>query len=179
MINHTLRHTHNLPTTCTKPPAQVNLFHVGKESSVQPSGLTIIFQADKQGCTRRPKYRNNGIVLPFVLLYHAHNPPTTERIAVTIEKAACRTCILKLLLLPPTPYLRLASCCLRMCLHIISQWLKPMLRHFHVRIEKYHILSIHFLQSHVITIGKTLVFFQQYQSDGRKLPAKHLNRCIR
>lgn len=62
MIHHTLRNTYQSSSTAAKTPAKINFLHVSKETPIQTSCLTIIFQADKKGSSTNPK---TGITVSY------------------------------------------------------------------------------------------------------------------
>lgn len=85
MIHHTLRNTYQSSSTAAKTPAKINFLHVSKETPIQTSCLTIIFQADKKGSSTNPKNRHHRIILTIILLYRFKNPSAAKRIPITVD----------------------------------------------------------------------------------------------
>ena len=54
MIYNGFRNIRNAISCLMKPPAQINLFHMGKEIAVEPSQLVIYFRPHKQACAGGP-----------------------------------------------------------------------------------------------------------------------------
>ena len=119
---------------------------MGKKTSVQSAGILIVLQAYEQGSSRSPEHRNNGVILPVVLLHHSHYPPAAERIAVTVYEPAGGACIFKPFLVPPTPDFGLARRNLRIGIHILCQRDKPVLGDLYIGIEQHYIFCLHLLQ---------------------------------
>ena len=159
MIDGTLGHANQHPSAGAKPPAQVNLLHVGKETAIQSAGIPIVFLTDKQGGSCNPKHRNDSIILPVVLLHYTHYPSPAEGITVAVYKSAGCSRIFKQFFLTPTPDFRLARRNLRMGVHIVYEWRQPVFGHFHIGIKQYHIFGGYLLQGKIISLGKTEIFF--------------------
>ena len=136
----------------------VMMYYLANTLFVQSAGILIVLQAYEQGSSRSPEHRNNGVILPVVLLHHSHYPPAAERIAVTVYEPAGGACVFKPFLVPPTPDFGLARRNLRMGIHIVHQRRKPMPSNLHIGVQQHHIFGRHLLQSKVIAFGKAPVF---------------------
>ena len=89
-----------------------------KKTSVQPTRFPVVCQTDEQSRPRSPENGYHRVVLPLVLFYHAHNTAAAEGIAIAVDETSRSSGILKLPLVTPTAYLRLASGRLRIGIHI-------------------------------------------------------------
>ena len=179
MIHHTLRNTYQSSSTTAKTPAKINFLHVSKETPIQTSCLTIIFQADKKGSSTNPKNRHHRIILPTILLYRFKNPSATKRIPITVDIPPRSTRIFKKLLIALTQKFGLTSSHFGMNFHKIPQRLQPMRCHLDITVQKNHIFRIHLLQGTVIPFGKAIIFLQFNKAHSRKLFPHHVTRCIR
>ena len=179
MIHHTLRNTHQSPSTAAKTPAKVDFLHVGKKAPIQSPCLAIIFQTDKKGSPAHPEHRHYRIILAIILLYRFKNPSATKRVTITVDIPSCSTGILKKLFIAPAQKFGLASSHFGMSLHKMQQRLQPMGRHFYITVQKNRIFRIHLLQGTVIPFGKAIVFFQFNQAHRRKFFPHHITRRIR
>ena len=179
MIDHTLGDANNSTSAGTESPTKVDLFHVGKEASVQSSRFAIVRQTDEHGGTGSPEYRQYGVILPSVRFDYSHHPSPTKRISVAVDESAGSSGIFEPFFLSPTAYLRLAGSHLRMGVHIGSHRLQPLSGHLDIGIEQHHILGLHLPEGKIIPICKTMIPIQQNPAYRGKLAAQHLHRLIR
>ena len=179
MVDYALGDTYQFPATCTQSPAQVYLFHVGKEPSIQSAGFAVILQTDEQGGTGSPEYGSDGIVLTLVGLDCPHDAPSAEGVTVLVDVSAGGSSVFEQVFLPQTPDFRLAARYFGVGVHVLGQQGKPVFGDFDVGVQQDDVFSLHLLQGLVVTVGKTVVAVQRDEADGGKFAAYRLNGIVR
>ena len=178
MIDHTLGDANNSTSAGTESPTKIDLFHVGKEASVQSSRFAIVRQTDEHDGTGSPEYRQYGVILPPVRFDYSHHPSPTKRISVAVDESAGSSGIFEPFFLSPTAYLRLAGSHLRMGVQIGSHRLQPLSGHLDIGIEQHHILGLHLPEGKIVPICKTMIPIQQNPAYRGKLAAQHLHKTL-
>ena len=178
MIYLALRHCIHGTASCLKPPAEIYLFHVGKETPVEAACILIGPATYHHRSTGSPEHTTRIVVLAFVLLDCVEHPATAKGITVTVDKTARCTGILEERLVTVGQYLRLASCRFGMRLHEIEQRDKPAGSNLHVGIKQNEIFGIYKFQCLVIPFGKSIVAAKLQQAHLRKIRLHDLQRVI-
>ena len=132
MINNALGHTHKASTSTTQAPAEINLFHVGKEARIQSAYFVPISTAHHQGSSSSPKDGGYIIILSIIFLDISKKTAAAERVTIFIDKTTRGTSIFKTIALTFGQQFRLTSGHFRMLIHIVQQRLQPIRRDFHV-----------------------------------------------
>ena len=136
VVDNALRNADHFSSARIQAPTEVDLFHMGKEALIKPSGRQPISAANHQSSARRPKYGTDVVILPAVALNHRKDASATKRITIAIQISARRTGIFKLLGATLRAEFGLASSHFGVCVHIIQERTEPSRRHFDVRIEQ-------------------------------------------
>ena len=88
VVDDALRNADHFSSARIQAPTEVDLFHMGKEALIKPSGRQPISAANHQSSARRPKYGTNVVILPAVALDHRKDASATKRITIAIQIAA-------------------------------------------------------------------------------------------
>ena len=99
MVNHRTGTIADIIAIILHTPAEINLFHVGKEIAIKTSKLVKHLGSDKHGGTRSPEDVALVIVLPVVFLKCRENASTAERISILVDETTSATSILESILL--------------------------------------------------------------------------------
>ena len=160
MMHHACCHTAHLVATTAEAPAEVYLFHVGKETAVEAAYLFIYSEAHDKAGTRGPQEGYIGVVLAVVFLYRVEDAATAVGVSIAVEEAAHGTGILELVLVMIGHELGLACSCMGVGIHVLYERKEPTGSDLYVGVEQHGILGINLLEGVVIAIGNAVVMVE-------------------
>ena len=131
-----------------------------KEAPVKAVHLAIVGRANQHTGSGRPENVDNVIVLPVILLYRIEYASAAKGVTVSVNKAARRTRILKIVAVCLGKQLGLARSHVGISVHIFDERGEPVVRYFHIRIEKHIVFGLNLRQGSVISFGKAIVFIK-------------------
>ena len=159
-------------------PAEVHLFHVGKEAGVQTAGCVPVRAAHHERGARGPEHRGRPVILPPVALHRVHHPAATVGVAKAVEVAPGSAGILKRVALRLAEQLGLAGRYFGVGVHVAQQGWQPPLGHLHVGIEQEEVVRRELGERPVIAFGETIIAVEPQRADLRKLAGQHVERAV-
>ena len=162
-----------------RPPAEVDLLHVGDKIAVEAAESSEYFAAHQHTRSRRPKHFARGVVLPPVGLDRVEDSPAAERITQKIDEAAGGPGVFEFAGIGVGTDLGSDGRRRRVPFEQFHQRSEPSFGHLDVRIEQDAVVGFDPGQGPVVSFGKAVIPIQQQQFDLRKPRPDEIRRIVR